>query len=940
MNNHDVGTLVSIIVRTKDRPKLLKRALESISAQTYRPIEVVLVNDGGCDLPEEELREILGDASLNYVRLQKNRGRAEAGNAGIENAQGNYIGFLDDDDELYPEHVVTLVSFLKQSDYKVAYTDAEVLYRDFDPEKKKTKDLSKTVLFSKIFSYEELLVGNYIPFMCLLFSREVFDKLDGAFDEKFDLYEDWDFLIRVGHKYPFYHIKKLTALYNQWSKELQINQANAKLMRSIHLKVINKHRDKITPEIILNMRHKKENLELLVEDFKKKFSYNYKKDSYKKDNYISQLEDTVRENTSHILQLSEEINRLSEEINRLNEEINEEINVRDNRVSQLELDLTLIKDTVGWKLLERFRKMRDKILPPGIRPGRIYDLPLKSFKVLKNDGIKVFFNKVKCKLKGGNNDKKTEAPVLLPSNIESSALTHFPSKKKYNILFLKCEWAGITNHYRVYNMVEYLKLKGIHAEVMDLYDLPFKVPYAYRFDLVVIHRVPMTQSLETFIRTCKEIKAVVIFDIDDYLFESSVIHQIEWIQHTKASEKEQLIEHIKQCRQTLKASDYFIGPTDFLSDKAENLVEKAYVIRNGFSRELLQTSLGVLEEKTSPKEDDTIRIGYFSGTNTHQKDFHVIAPVLLRILEEYDYVNLYICGLLELDDTFDSFLHRVEKSPFVPLDQLPYAISKVDLNIVPLAAGDFFSESKSELKYIYAGILKIPTVAASTDAFKYAIQHGENGFLASTGEEWYQCLKILIEDSALRKNMGEKAYFHVKNTYIPEVLAEKVKAVYENIIDDVRLKNNILGHSISVNFIVSDVIKNVDKYTKLVEIAEILIKSGHYVRLYFFKPADALPLDGPRKLFHDSKPFIIQGMDNILSSDVLVCTDPYNSSVIAYQNRERTANLVYLRMDENYDEISYKWSELFTEVPYFFDNSTIANNIENTAWGMTNLTKS
>ena len=56
--------LVSVIVRTKDRPKLLKRAIQSISAQTYRPIEVILVNDGGCDLDVEELKGILGDISL------------------------------------------------------------------------------------------------------------------------------------------------------------------------------------------------------------------------------------------------------------------------------------------------------------------------------------------------------------------------------------------------------------------------------------------------------------------------------------------------------------------------------------------------------------------------------------------------------------------------------------------------------------------------------------------------------------------------------------------------------------------------------------------------------------------------------------------------------------------------------------------------------------
>ena len=79
--------LVSIIVRTKDRPKLLKRAIQSIASQTYKPVEVVLVNDGGCDLAIEELKTVLGDISLNYIQLEKNTGRAHAGNLGIENAK-------------------------------------------------------------------------------------------------------------------------------------------------------------------------------------------------------------------------------------------------------------------------------------------------------------------------------------------------------------------------------------------------------------------------------------------------------------------------------------------------------------------------------------------------------------------------------------------------------------------------------------------------------------------------------------------------------------------------------------------------------------------------------------------------------------------------------------------------------------------------------------
>jgi len=118
--------LVSIIVRTKDRPELLKRALQSIAAQTYKPIEVVLVNDGGCQLDVNELEGILKDITLNYIRLENGTGRARAGNVGIENAKGEFVGFLDDDDEYYSEHIETLALFPEQDDCQIAYSVVEM----------------------------------------------------------------------------------------------------------------------------------------------------------------------------------------------------------------------------------------------------------------------------------------------------------------------------------------------------------------------------------------------------------------------------------------------------------------------------------------------------------------------------------------------------------------------------------------------------------------------------------------------------------------------------------------------------------------------------------------------------------------------------------------------------------------------------------------------
>jgi glycosyltransferase involved in cell wall biosynthesis len=247
--------LVSIVVRTKDRPKLLRKAIQSISSQIYRPIEVVLVNDGGCDLNLEGLQSILGNVSLNYLKLETNTGRAGAGNIGIGNARGKYVGFLDDDDEYYPEHLTTLVSFLEQSDYEVAYTDSLMVYKEYSTQTHEMNgSVKREVVFSMDFSYDKLVFENYIPFMCLLFKR---DRLvaSGGFDNVLELYEDWDLLIRIGKNHPFYHIRQVTADYNQWSVDLQISQRNRDpvFLQQAYMKVLSRHIGEITPQRVHGM---------------------------------------------------------------------------------------------------------------------------------------------------------------------------------------------------------------------------------------------------------------------------------------------------------------------------------------------------------------------------------------------------------------------------------------------------------------------------------------------------------------------------------------------------------------------------------------------------------------------------------------------------------------------------------------------------------------
>ncbi|MEW6416602.1 MAG: glycosyltransferase [Nitrospirota bacterium] len=336
LTNMSENPLVSIIVRTKDRPKLLKRALQSISAQTYRSIEVILVNDGGCDLNVEELKGILGDMALKYIRLEKNTGRPHAGNVGIENAKGEYIGFLDDDDEFYPKHIVTLVLFLEQSDYEVAYTDSLMIYKEYNPETHGlNNDVKREVVFSQDFNYDKLVFENYIPFMCLLFKRKPL-VTSGGFDNSFDLYEDWDLLIRIGKQYPFYHIRQVTANYNQWSIDFQISQVHRDpdLLRQAYLKVLSRHIKEITPKsihgIISDYAHSRQILKNLRTE-----SELHKNLISERDSRIETLSAEVREREAQISTLTTELQAKDSQI----ETLTVKLQGRDSQIETLTVEL-------------------------------------------------------------------------------------------------------------------------------------------------------------------------------------------------------------------------------------------------------------------------------------------------------------------------------------------------------------------------------------------------------------------------------------------------------------------------------------------------------------------------------------------------------------------------------------------------------------------------
>lgn len=204
------GPLVSVIVRTKNRPELLTNALRSIVQQTYGNFEIVLVNDGGMNI-QDVAGAVVGKAPIRYIDHKKSLGRAAAANAGLKAARGRYINFLDDDDVLYPDHLEILINQCVGTDKKVVYSGIRSAFFDGSPGLTENR-VHEEIQYNHDFDGTILLFYKYIPIMSVLFDRDILLTIPG-FNESLAFFEDWDFWIRLSRHYRFYHVNKITAEY-------------------------------------------------------------------------------------------------------------------------------------------------------------------------------------------------------------------------------------------------------------------------------------------------------------------------------------------------------------------------------------------------------------------------------------------------------------------------------------------------------------------------------------------------------------------------------------------------------------------------------------------------------------------------------------------------------------------------------------------------------
>jgi O-antigen biosynthesis protein len=290
--------------------------------------------------------------------------------------------------------------------------------------------------------------------------------------------------------------------------------------------------------------------------------------------------------------------------------------------------------------------------------------------------------------------------------------------------------------------------------------------------LVIFYRVPGFPNVVSIINEAKRLGLPTLWEVDDFIFDKEVLANSKTLAALDKTTYNQLLEGAELYRKAMLLCDRGIASTPRLANamKAAGLSEVC-VIENALDQQTLEVAEKICRKHIN-HQDSIIRIVYGSGTNTHNIDFQEAAPAILKILEKYPNVRFRLIGSLDLPETFLLFEGRLERLPVCSYEEYLTSLAECDISIAPLE-NYIFNDSKSNIKYLEASIVKVPSVCSPRVAFALAIDHGENGFLCNTDSEWEAALSLLVVDSSVRAKISEAAYLSVMRHYAPMSIAQQ-----------------------------------------------------------------------------------------------------------------------------------------------------------------------
>ena len=279
--------------------------------------------------------------------------------------------------------------------------------------------------------------------------------------------------------------------------------------------------------------------------------------------------------------------------------------------------------------------------------------------------------------------------------------------------------------------------------------------YAQEADAIVMQMVHIEPSLGAFY-TLKDLfpNKPLLAEIDDNMIDTAYYNPASDVYDPAGTV------HRKVAEKQFKSADGLIVSTPYLKQVYSEWNDNIYVVPNAIDHRIW----GNVKKKGKPG----IRIGWAGGM-THQKDLEILVPVIERIIAKNKNVTFVLCYGVPTEYRNIPGVEYVGK--WSRIDRYPQYLADrgLDIAVAPLV-DNAFNRGKSNLRWLEASALGIPTVAMNVGHFAETIQHGIDGFLADNADEMEKHIQTLIDDKRLRMGMGRAANIRTQTDFNVDIV--------------------------------------------------------------------------------------------------------------------------------------------------------------------------
>lgn len=337
-------------------------------------------------------------------------------------------------------------------------------------------------------------------------------------------------------------------------------------------------------------------------------------------------------------------------------------------------------------------------------------------------------------------------------------------------------------YYRIEQKKRQFESAGIPVKIFSHFEVQEFFDSLIGARAVIFYRVAAVPGILRAILHATSMNLDTYYEVDDLIFDSGCYPDPfpSFEGQISATEYAGLQFGVPLFRYAMAMCKGSIASTPALAERMQTVTatDANIIIRNGLDeRNDVPIMMGANPIRRSHGE--RVRIFYGSGTKAHNADFNrLVAPAVLDLMQRHPHVDLVIVGHLKLKPELSAMGERIFIYPFIP-DVTNYwsVLASCDINLAVLEAG-IVADCKSEIKWLEAAVLQIPSIVSGTRTYREVIENGVDGFIVDTATEWRDALQALIISPHRRAQVGAEAREKALRDYDIEVAAQKLKTIF------------------------------------------------------------------------------------------------------------------------------------------------------------------